>query len=225
MNADNLRIALQGLLANRLRSALTMLGILIGIAAVILTVGLGLGSQQDVSAQINALGSNLLIVTPGSSTTGGIRGGFGSATTLTRSDAEALASFRRAVDLLEGRTDLDATNLYNLASALSLSLALVGAKDGAPPPEDDEKLAPADKLPTVAFMKEMAELNPLARGQKAVPPREQQVMNAVSRMCMGCHDSENDPHFDLYKYWPKVAHGNGNMPVKPAAAGAANAGK
>ena len=49
-----------------MRSSLTVLGILIGIAAVILTVGLGLGSQQDVSAQINALGSNLLIVSPGS---------------------------------------------------------------------------------------------------------------------------------------------------------------
>jgi tetratricopeptide (TPR) repeat protein len=61
-------------------------------------------------------------------------------------NAEALASFRRAVDLLEGRSDLDATNLYNLASTLSLALALVGAKDGAPPPEDDEKLTPADKL-------------------------------------------------------------------------------
>jgi tetratricopeptide (TPR) repeat protein len=61
-------------------------------------------------------------------------------------NAEALASFRRAVDLLEGRADLDAANLYNLASALSLSFALVGAKDGAPPVEDDEKLAPADKL-------------------------------------------------------------------------------
>ena len=45
-----------------------MLGILIGIAAVILTVGLGLGTQQQVSAQIRSLGSNLLIVTPGSST-------------------------------------------------------------------------------------------------------------------------------------------------------------
>ena len=66
-----------------MRSSLTVLGILIGIAAVILTVGLGLGSQRDVSARIDSLGSNLLIVTPGSSTTGGIRGGFGSATTLT----------------------------------------------------------------------------------------------------------------------------------------------
>jgi putative ABC transport system permease protein len=82
-----------------MRSSLTVLGILIGIAAVILTVGLGLGSQKDVSAQISALGSNLLIVTPGSSTTGGIRGGFGSATTLTRADSEALASTVNAPDV------------------------------------------------------------------------------------------------------------------------------
>ncbi|QAY69793.1 ABC transporter permease [Xylanimonas protaetiae] len=75
------------------RSLLTVLGILIGIAAVILTVGLGLGTQQDVSAQISSLGSNLLIVTPGSSTSSaGVRGGFGSATTLTVADAEAIAS-------------------------------------------------------------------------------------------------------------------------------------
>ncbi|MCR6689149.1 ABC transporter permease [Cellulomonas sp.] len=62
--------------SHTLRSALTVLGILIGIAAVILTVGLGLGTQRDVSAQISALGSNLLIVTPGSSTSSdGVRGG------------------------------------------------------------------------------------------------------------------------------------------------------
>jgi len=83
-----------------MRSSLTVLGILIGIAAVILTVGLGLGSQQDVSAQINALGSNLLIVTPGSATTGGIRGGFGSGASLTRSDADALASSVNAPDIV-----------------------------------------------------------------------------------------------------------------------------
>ena len=83
-----------------LRSALTVLGILIGIAAVILTVGLGVGSQREVSAQIDALGSNLLIVTPGSSTsTSGVRGGFGSATTLTRSDARALTSTVAAPDV------------------------------------------------------------------------------------------------------------------------------
>jgi putative ABC transport system permease protein len=85
---------------HKLRSMLTVLGILIGIAAVILTVGLGLGTQKDVSEQISSLGSNLLIVTPGSSTdSDGVRGGFGSAATLTRSDAEALASSVNAPDI------------------------------------------------------------------------------------------------------------------------------
>ncbi|WP_246043531.1 ABC transporter permease [Rarobacter incanus] len=76
-----------------MRSLLTVLGILIGIAAVILTVGLGLGTQKDVSEQISSLGSNLLIVTPGSSTdSSGVRGGFGTGATLTVSDADAMAS-------------------------------------------------------------------------------------------------------------------------------------
>ncbi|CAM5461866.1 ABC transporter permease [Leifsonia shinshuensis] len=83
-----------------LRSLLTVLGILIGIAAVILTVGLGLGTQKDVSAQISALGSNLLIVSPGSSTTaGGVRGGFGTGSTLTQADATALSSKVAAPDI------------------------------------------------------------------------------------------------------------------------------
>ncbi|MGO1315498.1 MAG: ABC transporter permease, partial [Cellulomonadaceae bacterium] len=79
--------------AHSMRSLLTVLGILIGIAAVILTVGLGLGTQKDVAEDISALGSDLLIVTPGSSTdSSGMRGGMGSAATLTVADAEALAS-------------------------------------------------------------------------------------------------------------------------------------
>ena len=79
--------------SHTLRSLLTVLGILIGIAAVILTVGLGLGTQKDVSAQISSLGSNLLIVSPGSSTdASGFRGGFGTSTTLTRADSEALTT-------------------------------------------------------------------------------------------------------------------------------------
>ena len=90
---ETLRTGWFSIISHRLRSGLTMLGILIGIAAVILTVGLGLGSQQQVGAQISALGSNLLIVSPGSSTsTTGIRGGFGSASTLTLDDAQALAA-------------------------------------------------------------------------------------------------------------------------------------
>jgi putative ABC transport system permease protein len=77
-----------------------MLGILIGIAAVILTVGLGQGAQVQVRDQIAALGSNLLIVSPGSTTSStGVRGGFGSATTLTMADAAALSSAVTAPDI------------------------------------------------------------------------------------------------------------------------------
>ncbi|QTE29721.1 ABC transporter permease [Pengzhenrongella sicca] len=97
---ETLRTGLAAVRAHGLRSTLTVLGILIGIAAVILTVGLGLGTQKDVSEQISALGSNLLIVTPGSSTdSSGVRGGFGSSATLTRSDAQALASEVNAPDI------------------------------------------------------------------------------------------------------------------------------
>jgi putative ABC transport system permease protein len=69
-----------------------MLGILIGIAAVILTVGLGEGAQAQVASAINSLGTNLLVVSPGSTTSSstGVRGGSGSATTLTVHDANAL---------------------------------------------------------------------------------------------------------------------------------------
>jgi putative ABC transport system permease protein len=89
---DTVKTGLDAIRSHRLRSGLTMLGILIGIAAVILTVGLGEGAQAQVRDQINSLGTNLLIVSPGSTTTGGIRGGFGSASTLTKADSDALQS-------------------------------------------------------------------------------------------------------------------------------------
>jgi hypothetical protein len=66
----------------------------------------------------------------------------------------------------------------------------------------------SDKLPDVATMKKLAELNPAERGQVQLPVAQQRTINAVSKTCMGCHDSENDPHFDLFKYWPKVDHSN-----------------
>ena len=65
---ETLRTAWDAISTRRMRSALTVLGILIGIAAVMLTVGLGQGAQQQVASQIDKLGSNLLIVSPGSST-------------------------------------------------------------------------------------------------------------------------------------------------------------
>lgn len=98
--SETLATSWHAIRSHALRSLLTVLGILVGIAAVVVTVGLGLGTQKDVSAQISALGSNLLIVSPGSSTdSSGVRGGFGSASTLTLTDAEALQSKVAAPDV------------------------------------------------------------------------------------------------------------------------------
>ncbi len=97
---ETVRTAVAALNARRMRSLLTMLGILIGIAAVMLTVGLGQGAQQQITSQISALGSNLIIVTPGQSTsTGGFRGGGGSVSTLTTADAAILADPAVAPDI------------------------------------------------------------------------------------------------------------------------------
>jgi putative ABC transport system permease protein len=97
---DVLRTALEAVRTHRLRSALTMLGILIGITAVVLTVGLGEGARAKVQDEINQLGTNILVVSPGSSTSStGARGGFGSASTLTVEDAQSLGSRDVAPDV------------------------------------------------------------------------------------------------------------------------------
>ena len=62
------------------------------------------------------------------------------------------------------------------------------------------------KMPDKAFMEEMAKLGPDERGKKAIQPADQLLINRVSGACMKCHDQDNDPHFDIYKYWPKVGH-------------------
>ncbi|TWE10109.1 ABC transporter permease [Rudaeicoccus suwonensis] len=90
---ETFRTALEAIGHRRMRSVLTVLGILIGIAAVMLTVGLGQGAQSKVAKQIDALGTNLLVVSPGSTTsTTGVRSARGSATTLTTTDADILAN-------------------------------------------------------------------------------------------------------------------------------------
>jgi putative ABC transport system permease protein len=97
---ESLRTGLEAVRSHRLRSSLTVLGIMIGVAAVILTVGLGTGAQDQVKSAINSLGTNLLTVSPGSSTsTSGVREGLGTASTLTESDASALASKTVAPDI------------------------------------------------------------------------------------------------------------------------------
>ncbi len=88
----NFIIALQALKVNKLRSALTMLGIIIGVAAVIVMIAVGSGAQLRVKEQIAGLGSNLMILWPGSATTAGVRGGSGTAQTLVEEDAGAIMS-------------------------------------------------------------------------------------------------------------------------------------
>jgi putative ABC transport system permease protein len=85
-----LRIALRALAVNKMRSALTMLGIVIGVGAVIVMIAVGAGAQARVEEQIRSLGSNLLLVMPGSTTSGGVRMGFGSGSTLTEDDVLAI---------------------------------------------------------------------------------------------------------------------------------------
>jgi putative ABC transport system permease protein len=84
------RVALRALAINKLRSALTMLGIVIGVGAVIVMIAVGAGAQRRVEEQIRALGSNLLLVMPGATTAGGVRMGFGSSSTLTEDDVAAI---------------------------------------------------------------------------------------------------------------------------------------
>jgi putative ABC transport system permease protein len=86
----SLRIALRALLVNKMRSALTMLGIIIGVGAVIAMVAVGSGAQRRIAEQIASMGSNLLMVMSGSSTSGGMRFGAGTVPTLTSDDAKAI---------------------------------------------------------------------------------------------------------------------------------------
>ena len=87
---QSLLIAVRALRVNKMRALLTMLGIIIGIAAVIAMVAIGAGASKMISDQISSIGSNLLLVIPGSTTSGGMRSGGGSSQTLTYDDAKAI---------------------------------------------------------------------------------------------------------------------------------------
>jgi len=123
---DTFRTATDAIRSHRMRSILTMLGIVIGIASVILTVGLGQGAQDKVKDQISALGSNLLIVSPGSTTSsGGVRGGFGSATTLTLQDAAAIGD-KTAVPDVAAVAPVASTSLSITAGETNWTSSAVG---------------------------------------------------------------------------------------------------
>jgi len=87
---ETFRVALRALLRNKMRSFLTVLGIIIGVGAVIAMVAIGEGAKAQVEASFASMGSNLLILLPGSTTSGGAHGGFGSMPTLTWDDLRAI---------------------------------------------------------------------------------------------------------------------------------------
>src|SRR5215831_1980928 len=92
-----LKIAMRALARNKARSVLTMLGIVIGVAAVIAMVSLGQGAQDQVQQQIATMGTNMLIVSAGSQNSGGLRGGAGSTTTFLPEDVQAIVREAPAV--------------------------------------------------------------------------------------------------------------------------------
>jgi putative ABC transport system permease protein len=110
----SIRIALRALRVNKLRSSLTMLGIIIGVAAVITMIAIGSGAQARVEEQIQGLGTNLIVLHPGSVTSGGVRMGAGSRFTLAEEDAYAvqreIAEVQAAAPQLRGTGQVVAAN-------------------------------------------------------------------------------------------------------------------
>jgi len=119
---ESIRVALQGLAANKLRSSLTMLGIVIGVGAVIALLALGQGTQAAVTEEIQGIGSNLIFITPGSEEGHGPMATRSAADTLTLADAEAIAApgivpgvlavapeFNNSTDVIYGSESVNAT--------------------------------------------------------------------------------------------------------------------
>ena len=115
--------ALDSLRANALRSALTMLGIFIGVAAVIAMVAVGSGARETVLAQIRALGANLIVVVPGNVTVGGVRLGSGARASLTQDDALAL---EREIDAIEAAAPTSRGQVQVVAGGVNWSSWLLG---------------------------------------------------------------------------------------------------
>src|SRR5512143_1811119 len=95
---STIKISFRALWVNKMRSSLTMLGIIIGVGAVIAMVAVGAGASQKIAAQISSMGSNLLIILPGATTAGGVRMGAGTQPTLTMGDTEAMLRERPALE-------------------------------------------------------------------------------------------------------------------------------
>lgn len=130
---DALISALDALRLHKLRSALTMLGIIIGVAAVIAMVAVGGGAREQVVAQIRSLGANLLIVMPGNVTQGGVRLGSGAASTLTDDDAAAIMkevpSVQVTAPYMRGNAQLIASGMNWATGVYGIDLGWIEARE------------------------------------------------------------------------------------------------
>ena len=111
---STIKISVRALRVNKMRSALTMLGIIIGVGAVIAMLAIGTGASEKITQQISSIGSNLIIILPGSTTSGGLRMGMGSQPTLTRDDADAIvkecSAVQEAAPVLNGAAQIVYSN-------------------------------------------------------------------------------------------------------------------
>jgi len=121
-----IRISIRALKANKLRSILTMLGIIIGVAAVIAMVGIGNGATANITNQIKGLGSNLLIVTPSQTNSGGVKGAAGSSNTLVMNDLQKIQTNSPAVKMV---APFVSTNTQVVYGSGNTSTSIAGTTD------------------------------------------------------------------------------------------------
>ena len=127
MRISNLiKVALLSLSKNKMRTFLTMLGIIIGVASVIAMLAIGQGSKQTVQQSISSLGTNSILIFPGSSNQGGVRGGAGSTITLTPDDADAI---RERCDLIDHVSPVAQRRVQVIFGSQNWNTLIVGGLD------------------------------------------------------------------------------------------------
>ena len=124
-----LRVASASILKNKLRTLLTMLGIVIGVGAVIVMVAIGNGAQEQIRSQIGGLGTNLIVVMPGSTTPGGVNQGAGSYSKLTVADAEKI---KQNATLISGVTPVVSTRTQVIANGTNWRTMINGVSTDYP---------------------------------------------------------------------------------------------
>ncbi|MEW6419155.1 MAG: ABC transporter permease [Nitrospirota bacterium] len=147
---STLRIAFRALEVNKMRSALTMLGIIIGVGSVIAMLAVGTGASKRIADQISSIGSNLLMILPGATTAGGVRMGAGTQPTLSLADAEAILKECPAVSdvapVLSGIAQIVYGNLNWSTGVVGITPGMLIVRDwplvaGRPFTEQDVKSA------------------------------------------------------------------------------------